>query len=361
MEKHSLVFPFGEVNSAVFQNAAIFALKKIRPTKVTVFSPKEFFACYFHVDSLIEIAPLPYESYSEVSNYRFPIFSKKRPTTWFNPQILNYFFQRFQQSLPSWVFHSLPQIYKADYKGRKYLYKSGIYRWVKNDARRLDTVFLGTASYMDISTMELYKCDIREAMYRNFRDLSRMISEGAVQTQEQIERIQEIKSFSYQDLDKSEYELVRKMEGFIKANSKVAYIRTRNIKGQADVHNTDSERLLLLTNSLLALGWAVLNTGTPTIELPITDSKYLEVSHNLSIGHQFYLASKCNARVMSAEAGLFVAWAATELPLILIGEEWSVTNLDPPISLIKARQSIGIQDQRLRTDFTTSEIAKIFS
>jgi hypothetical protein len=188
-----------------------------------------------------------------------------------------------------------------------------------------------------------------------------MISEGAVQTQEQIERIQEIKSFSYQDLDKSEYELVRKMEGFIKANSKVAYIRTRNIKGQADVHNTDSERLLLLTNSLLALGWAVLNTGTPTIELPITDSKYLEVSHNLSIGHQFYLASKCNARVMSAEAGLFVAWAATELPLILIGEEWSVTNLDPPISLIKARQSIGIQDQRLRTDFTTSEIAKIFS
>ncbi len=361
MEKYGLIFPFGEVNSAVFQNAAIYALKKTKPTRVTMFSPKEFFGCYFHCDELIEITSLPYESYSEVSNYRFPNFSKKQPSTWLNPQILNYFFQRFQQSLPSWAFHHLPNFFKADYKGRKYLHKSGVYRWAKNESFKLGKVFLGTASYTELSTREQYKCDINEAMYRNFSNLCRMISEGAVQTREHIEKTRTLTSFSDQDSHKSDFELISRMQDFINVNSKVAYIRTRNIEGQANVHNTDPEKLLFLIKSLLAMGWAVLNTGTPTIKLPIRDARYLEISHNLSIGDQFYLASECDARVMSAEAGLFVAWAATNLPLVLIGEEWSVTNLDQPISLIKARQSIGIQDRRLTTDFSAQDIHRLFS
>jgi len=361
LRRYALIFPFSEVNTAVFQNAGIYALKKLGISHVTVHSPKEFFACYFHSDSLVEISKLPYQNYGEVSNYRFRDFKRREMGTWFSPQLPNYIFERFQQSLSASNFHRLPAFLKADYKSRKYLFKSGIYREVKKQEKNRKTHFLGTSNYLDLSNLEKYRCDINEAMFRNFENLCQMIQDGSVLKINQIESLPISERGGGGDSEFENQRLINNAEEFINLNSKVAYIRTRNIEGQAAVHNSNPKKLRLLVETLLSMGWAVLNTGTPTIELNISDSKYLEFHHNLSIGTQFYLANKCHARVMSAESGLFVAWAATEIPLVLIGEEWSVRNLRSPISLIESRRLIGIRDQLLDEDFTETEIRSIFN
>jgi hypothetical protein len=345
---------------AVFQNAGIYALKKLENSHVTVHTPKEFAACYFHCDSVVEISRLTYQNYGEVSNYRFRDFKKKELGTWISPQLPNYIFERIQQRLPSNAFHRLPASLRADYKARKYLFQSGIYREIKKREKKQKSHFLGTSNYLDLSNLETYRCDISEAMFRNFQNLSQMIRDGSVQTIKQIESFSINEPTVRNEGENENQQLIKKAEEFINLNSRVAYIRTRNIQGQAAVHNTNPKKLRLLIETLLSIGWAVLNTGTPTFELDIGDSKYLEFHHNLPIGDQFYLASKCDARVMSAESGLFVAWAATELPLVLIGEEWSVKNLRSPVSLIESRKLLGIRDQLLDEDFTKAEIISIF-
>jgi hypothetical protein len=220
--------------------------------------------------------------------------------------------------------------------------------------------FLGATQYLDLSNLERFSCNIEESMTRNFQNLSQMILNGALLRLHEIKKIDMLISTKSESGISTADPLAEIAEDFVASNSRVAYIRTRNING-SNIHNTDSSKLSLLIETLLSQGWAVLNTGTPTIELPIRNKRYLEVNHNWSIGYQYNLASRCLARVMSAEAGLFVAWAATELPLVLFDEEWSVTNLESKISLLNARKSVGIVDERLQRDFTEIEIRKVFS
>jgi hypothetical protein len=360
LESLSFVFPFGEVNAAVFQNASIHLLKQTREVEVTVYTPKEFSACYFHANNIQIMMDLPYSNYGQVSNYRFPDFRKFDPRTWFNPQVPNYIFEKFQQNLSTNVFHQLPDYLRADYKARRFLFKSGIYKSIKKLEKSKSGNFLGTASYIDLSNLERFPCNIKEAMTRNFQNLNQMILDGAVLGIDEIKDIPSVISSNSMSKTPIDEPLAQRAEDFVTSNSKVAYIRTRNINGST-IHNTDSSKLSLLIETLLSQGWAVLNTGTPTIELPIRNKRYLEVNHNWPIGYQYNLASRCLARVMSAEAGLFVAWAATELPLVLFDEEWSVTNLESKISLLNARKSVGIVDERLQRDFTETEIRKVFS
>ena len=153
-KQYSLIFPFSEVNYAVFQNAGIYALKKKKKCEVRIHTPQEFAGLYFHAKSVEVLAVLPYVNYSEVSNYRFPEFSKRRMKTWINPQVPNYIIQVCQQSLPAYLFHKLPARMKSDYKMKRYLYKSGIYNEVKKKERRGGTIFLGTSIYFDLSSFE---------------------------------------------------------------------------------------------------------------------------------------------------------------------------------------------------------------
>jgi hypothetical protein len=327
---------------------------------VKTYTPSEFAGCYFHSTDVEELSPLPYKDYSEVSNYHFSEFSKKRIKTWLNPQIPNYLIQIIQQSLPTYLFHKLPAKVKSDYKMKKYLYSSGIYKEIKNRERQNGSHFLGTSIYFDLNKFEAYKCDNSQAMQRNFENLNQMISERGILTKKQILVWgRELETRSTRNSDDSDS--LEKASNFILENQNVAYVRTRTISGVAQVHNTDVVAHRLMVETLLGEGFAVLSLGTPSIELGIVNRKYLEISHRLSIKSQFYLAEKCAIRVMSAEAGLFVAWAATELPLVLIGREWSETNLSNPVSLIKTRKEIGITDLVLKFDFTRDDIVNLFS
>lgn len=354
-KQYSLLYPFSEVNYAVFQNAGIFLRKSSEMCHMKVFTPSEFTVCYFHADSIEQISPLPYSNYSEVSNHHYPEFSKRDVRTWFNPQTINFLIQRFQQSLTAKQFHRLPARLKSDYKMRKYLFDSGIYKRIKVAERKTKRIFLGTSIYFDLGLFEKYKCDNNEAMQRNFENLYKMIISGGILSVDEILKLlpkseKLIQAFSN---DEKSFRLAH---NFITKNKRVAFVRTRLINGTAQAHNTDPESHRLLVVTLLELGYSVISLGTPTIKLGILDTKYLEIDHNLSIGSQFYLAAKCEIRVMSAEAGLFVAWAATGLPLVLIGREWSEANLLRPVSLIKARKLIGLPDTTLEVNFSRQEI-----
>jgi hypothetical protein len=358
MESYNLCFPFGEVNAAVFQNASIYHLKKRLKIQTKVFTPREFSGLYFHADQIVPIEVLPYREYGEISNYRFKEFKKKKIETWLNPQVPNYILQRIQQKLPPVIFHNLPIYFQSDYKHRKYLIKSGIYSECMRFSKKEGDTFLGTGTYKDISTGTLYKCNIHEEMSRNFTKLSDMIADGFVLKNSKI-KSWETHVFDELQWNESQEGLYSSIQDFININESVAFIRTRNILGAASSHNTNIEELRVLIEELLKLGYAVLNTGTPTISLPIQSKKYKEVSHNFSIKLQMLLASKCKLRIMSEEAGLFTAWAATEMPLVLFGKEWSMQNLENPISLLAQRKSIGIQDIRLGQSISKQNIQQL--
>ena len=355
VDRVSLVFPFSEVNAAVFQNAGIFHLKKRKNFHVMVFTPEEFASCYFNADIISKIDNLPYQNYSEVSNYSLKILSRKDLKTLFGAHIFNYLLQIFQAQIPAKLFHRLPVLYKSDYKARKFLIRSNIYKEIKSKSRLQDFEFLGTANYVDLANMTHHRCNIMESMEFNFENLASMIRSGGVFKVESIKADMEIELAGRNALDAKNI-LFEKVKNFIQLRNSVAYVRTRNISGAASGHNTKQKDLLVLINGLLKLGYSVVNTGTPTIPVPISDRNYLEVNHNFTILEQMYLASLCSIRVMSEEAGLFVAWAAIDMPLVTFGREWSITNLKRPISLIKARQSIGIRDIQLGEDLTFSVI-----
>jgi hypothetical protein len=351
MNRFSLVFPFSEVNAAVFQNAGIYHLKKGREILVKVFTPDEFAACYYHADFIHEITDLPYRNYSEVSNYSLKILSKCDLNSFVGPQLFNYILQFVQSKVSKKIFHKLPILLKSDYKARKFLLSSNIYKNVKLQSRKQNFEFLGTSNYVDLAKMEIHRCDIINSMSFNFFNLANMITEGGVNKVKNIKAEMEIR-LADRNYSMVDHDLFKDVLEFIRTNRNVAYIRTRNISSAASVHNTKKKDLEDLIFGLLRLGYSVINSGTPTIAVSISNQNYLEVNHNFTILQQMYLASSCSIRVMSEEAGLFVAWASTEMPLVTFGKEWSITNLNKPISLIDARRQIGIKDIQLGMDFT---------
>jgi hypothetical protein len=86
--------------------------------------------------------------------------------------------------------------------------------------------------------------------------------------------------------------------------------------------------------------FCILNLGNPAMPLDIYD--YYEVSHNMSISDEFLICGAATACIMTAEAGLFTAFAASNLSLIQYDDEWSVSCVD--VSLFDARIKAGLQD-----------------
>ena len=110
-----------------------------------------------------------------------------------------------------------------------------------------------------------------------------------------------------------------------------------------------------LVKELLRNGFVVINSGVPVAGLNIDDNNYFEYSHNLSIATEMHLANHCDYVMQTAWAGLFTAFASFNKPLITFNEEWSSTNIVKPVSLLKARNMIGIKDIELGVSFAESE------
>lgn len=339
----AISFPFSEINAAVFQNAGIYLHQKVYGNQIAAYSPQEFLGCYFHANEVHEIVPTTFDNYSEVSNYRLSTFSRNDFTSWFGAQLPNYLYQTFLSKLSPKLFHLLPAFFQADYKMRKYLHQSGIYRFVVTTCKEFGEEFLGATSYFDLATMTQLKCDSKEAFRVHFRNLQKMILEGGIQsTQNRAEFFQKWQSNPrISMIQLSDFKAAKE---FIGSGEKVFFVRTRNISGTASVHNTNLTMLRFVILEALRNGHKVVSSGTPAPRLDIKHPSYFEFSHNLPVVVQQFLAEKCDRIVTSAEAGLFTAWAATDLPLITFGREWSVTNLTAELSLLEARRTLGLKD-----------------
>jgi hypothetical protein len=347
-----LVFPFNEVNAAVFQNVAIWNYKFCNQeidVKFIVYGPEDFRGLYFWADEYIAISPLPYQSYVDVASLEPSFISKRDIRTWFSSGSLNYLHHKILEILPSFIYHSLPLYIKADVKTRYFLSKSGLILYIKRNAKIVGVDrFIDWTSYREFGTFEPKRKNLNQYFLEAFESLS-LMTFSAGRSADGVKKImpinfdQQILASYATDSDLLNSDLV-KISELVKAKKRMIYLRTRNnpSKGGSSIHNANPQKLEPLVYELISSGYVVLNSGNPPMRLNIVSNNYLELNRISNIDIEFSIARHCEYVVTSAAAGLFVGWAATDLPLATFDDEWSLTNLSVSISIAKARKSAGL-------------------
>jgi len=123
-------------------------------------------------------------------------------------------------------------------------------------------------------------------------------------------------------------------------------LRTRNNLNKGGVmYNTDVEFLKPIMLGLLNLGFRVVNIGSPCRSIDIEHPFYDEYSHFMPIDKEFELCANAVGVILTAKAGLFTAFAATDLTLIQYDDEWSDSY---GVKLFDARSNAGILDLDIR-------------
>ncbi len=347
-----MIFPFDELNAAAFQNAQIYRMRKITYPKYQylVHAPNEFRDMYFHSDFVMEIIPSPYVNYRDVMGYTWQSFMYSKFMIKCHPVIKWVIFRvvgrihskkaKLLNFLNASTFHLLPYWISASGRQRKFLVRTGIYRKLKLTSS--NSIFLGVGSYFDfINHKPLRGHDERGNFQSSFLCLEYMITDHAVMTQEQIFFRSKIMSSELQPFQRVQY---HEMLNFIKANTQVIFLRTRN-KKLASIHNAPIIELTKIVEMLNAQGIAVINSGVPCMGLNLPNSElFLEISHDLPPIIAMEIGARCKAVMTSAGGDFFVGYASTSLPLILFDKEWSTSNLPDPVSIISARKSSGLID-----------------
>lgn len=348
MDVH-VVFPFDELNASVFQNTAIWMLKKhkVYSGKYIVHGPEAFRDIYFHADEYRVLPQLPYSDYKEVMDYNDRELLSK------NFENLNTFQKVIVKThligidvkeailsrIPAVFYHRMPFWITSFGRSRKFLYKSGIYYQVKKATS--GSAFLGKASYFDFNNLTPLKGQNEGPYFQAaFQSLRSMVLEGGLYSQSEIDSraLTAISTLNHEEL--MNYKKIRK---FIKTNQNLILIRTRN-KKVATVHNAPVDKLSKLVTTLLNDGYSVINVGAPCSPLPVVHAGYLEVSHSLPPVVLMSLALEIGTVITSAGGDLYTGWAAFPGRLFTFDSEWSTYALNPPISISNARKQIGIQD-----------------
>lgn len=333
-----LVFPFNEVNAGVFQNAGLWAAKQKYGISTSVYTPRHFEALYFATDEIITISPLPYHTYGEVGKHEPNIISKKNISTWLTKGTLNYFHHKLLELAPTDIFHALPPIVRSDYKTRKFLIKSGILdlceaNFYSNNPKN-SSAFLGDCLYFNLAEFKKIRKNLTEYFQYSFENLEKMILAKNIYFG--------VREFNNYELPLEETAL-NFLRNFNPSIPKI-FLRTRNISNSVSFQNAPRSELRILIQELLNQDFVILHAGVPTLSLGIEHQNYLEFNHNLSLGGEMDLANKCDYIMTTAWAGLFTAFASFHKPLITFDQEWSLSNLKNPVSLLKARNMIGIKD-----------------
>jgi hypothetical protein len=340
-----LVFPFNEVNAGVFQNAGLYAAKKNFGSETTVYTPNQFRGLYFAVDKVVVIDPVPYRTYQEVAEFEPNLIYKKDLSTYFSKGMLNYLHHVSLEMLPANLYHALPMYMRSDYKTRKYLVKSGIFKLTKKDYYstnpKVSSIFYDAGLYINLAKFEKKKKNLSQYFQYSFANLYNMITSGDLNYIGNII-----------DSERLLIENPLKFLKQIKTNSPKIFLRTRNINNSVSFQNAPVLELAKLVQELLNHGFVVINSGCPAVHLNIKNNNYLEFSHNLPIATEMYLANYCDYVMQTAWAGLFTAYASYNKPLITFDNEWSLSNLVEPISLLKARKNIGLRDIDISATFS---------
>ena len=190
--------------------------------------------------------------------------------------------------------------------------------------------------YYNIAEQSVYE-NIMERFERDFQYLKYMIKNKHLYTSAINKNTTQLNKWR---INNNGIEIITK---YFTAKKKVL-LRTRNYNTKAVVHNSNIEILRKIVSILLKNNIMVLNIGVPFMPLHINSVNYYELSHNLNFEEELLLCEDATANLMSAEAGLFVAFAASDINLIQYDTEWSVAHCEIPVSLMDARRDIEMND-----------------
>jgi hypothetical protein len=331
-------FDFEEVNSAVLRNAQIWKFKQIKNNKqeFSVYVPVEFAHLYFHADNIFTFKNDQHPEYSKILDYK----PSARVMLFLNikARIYSLLLNIFRNNLFK------KYVYQKHYvtpRQLNFLIQSGLQEKIlKKIKEKCVFEYVRVGDYMDCSTFTVVENNLTKWFQLTFSYLAEMISNGDVYAVPQGKSA--LKNIKYENL--TDY--------FLSSKPKLV-LRTRNFKQKAVTHNSKVTLLKPLIVELLKEGFCILNLGTPTMPLDVNSNSYYEVSHNMSIEDEFLICGTATACIMTAEAGLFTAFAATNLSLIQYDDEWSVSCVD--VSLFDARINAGLQDLDIRVEIANGK------
>lgn len=326
-------FDFEEVNSSVFRNAQIYQYKKNGGCLgVNVLVPKQFAALYFCADRLFIFKHKSIEDYRHILDY-YP--SRVMAKFFFLSQILyaRLSVRRFLRDFFYWVLYKTP-------RQQKFFVGSGLERSLINkiqqDFPQLGLRYKRVNDYYDVAIMSPVPGNLGLWFKSNFEYLYKMIEDG----------------YLLQCCSEIQPTLLNRI-----------VLRTRNLKNKATVHNTNVDIVQPLVVALLNHGLTIQNIGLPHMPLGINHPNYSEFSHTMSISEEVKFCSTFDAVLLTAEAGLFTAFAATDLSLIQYDNEWSDVFFG--IRLFDARKAADLRDLDIRSlveqqrfDMAATEVIK---
>ena len=298
-----LVFSYEELNINVLLNSAIFNARLNSKFNYVAYTPIGFKTLFFAADQIIEI-PREIDSfnrYSEVAEYGV------NSAQFYNLK------SRIWEKLNKLIFSILAKGKISDHllvglialtrtpRSDKFLYKSGVFKWVKSDAK---VKFKN--NYVVVPAQNYIKIDGDRILFQ-----SKSLTENF--------------KYLFEEHEKALSKGLRINIDSVKSYEKKAFIRTRQYARKQPISR----------------GWHVSNVGSPAllIEKHLNDSEkcnFSEYNDILSIDEEFNLLR--GPVICRADAGLFVLAAALPLPLICLTSEWSDYL---GVSLLQARKKSG--------------------
>ncbi|MDD5652678.1 MAG: hypothetical protein PHT31_00775 [Candidatus Omnitrophica bacterium] len=357
---YAINFDFEEVNSAAFRNAQLHFRKRHsgKTGKIMVIVPYYFKDMFSNADLLAVISPEVLKRYG-LSQYRrisedIGDWNRRWPERMRN-RLLEITLGMIPERLSPLRSALYSSIYYS-YRARKYYVNSGLEAYCLNYLKRqqFDFKYLRISDYFDASTFRvgdfklisqwdryhlLIDIMIRDAnlYYYHSADLLQDLSQCAEINQEQVGRLKE----------------------FLDFKGKKVILRTRNFLKKAPVHNSKPEIFYSLAKGLVENGVFVLNLGCPLLKFPIDSPNYFEIDHNMPFGLELALCQNADACLMTAEAGIFHAFAASAITLIQFEEEAPkiVYAKEPVCSWFDSRKKIGLRDIDIRGKIESKEYA----
>jgi hypothetical protein len=358
-------FDFEEVNSAVLRNAQLHMRKKHSQDTFGVLVPYQFAALYSNADMVAVMTKETTERFG-IGDYKKVLeFGTRLPNMTFAETT-----QRKFIAIKGMLFEKLTQISKFfgekaalwtfthfwfSARQRKYFIGNGLEKHCLNALAQQGKQFqyIRVSDYVDVVDFSVQPFHLGKWFERTFPYIATMIAEGNLYTSRaEGAQVQE-KLIQFADPGSQEY-----VQRFFSTEQPKIVMRTRNFQGKAIMNNSKIEVFKPLAEALVAKGVMVLNLGGPLLELGIQHDLYLETNHNLSFEEELQVCQVADAAVMTGKAGLFTGFASSLVSLIKVDEEWSVSNLGKPVSLLEARKRAGFKDIDVQAFLEQGEFEK---
>lgn len=350
-------FDFEEVNSAVLRNAQLHAMKKNKKDKVLVIVPNTFRNLFSNADCLAVITNELCLEYG-IDDYHKVLNDDGDDTGKPKQRFLNKLKCKNNKLLQA-IIRILPQSFNAlsvylythffiNHRVMKYYVKNGLEKYCLqrlHEYRVEEKKYYRVGNFFDLAKNSVGKFDLGEYLNKNFHYVHEMIKDGNLYNSTAVlDDILSLLSMSCEQCN----DYVDFFEKFIKSEKRKVVIRTRNFAQKATVHNSSYEKFFNLAQELVKGDVLVLNLGCPLLRLGITNENYCEIDHRLEFSLELALCQSADTCIMTAEAGLFVAFAASAISIVQIDNEWSVDHSKPAISLFEARRHLGMADLDVR-------------